>query len=198
MKTTSLTVVPTQAFATVTVVDYTHLSGAVLTVGGTALTEGVDWDAATDNSTTAASLASAVGNLPNSFTVGTVGGVITATEVNVGTPVPATTLATSNAVYLTISGPSFGGGTLGVVGTTGRAKTLYGLSVAMSSAAAQLNIYDGATANGIVLGYYPMAAQNINIDFGQGIVFKNGMVVEIIPDDPSHLPTQVSLRFTEI
>src|ERR1019366_3460157 len=48
------------ATGTATVVDYTMLAGAVLTIHGHALTEGVDWFAATSNTNTAVSLAGAI------------------------------------------------------------------------------------------------------------------------------------------
>lgn len=47
------------------VVDYTQLVGKTVTIDGTALVEGVDWTAATDNNTTGTSLAAAIDALGN-------------------------------------------------------------------------------------------------------------------------------------
>jgi microcystin-dependent protein len=49
-----------QATGNVTVIDHLLLSGAVLTVNGIALTEGIQWSAAGNNTATAASLAAAI------------------------------------------------------------------------------------------------------------------------------------------
>lgn len=46
--------------ADVSILDYAALTGAEVIIDGTTLTEGVEWTAATDNDTTAASLASAI------------------------------------------------------------------------------------------------------------------------------------------
>jgi len=97
------------ATATITVVDFAELTGAVLTVNGTALTEGVEWTAAVDNDTTAASLETAVEAVTGISSVAAAN-VITATVVTPGTAGNAFTLATSDAVNLTISGSNFAGG----------------------------------------------------------------------------------------
>ena len=97
------------ATATITVVDYAELSGAILTVNGTALTEGVEWTAATDNDTTAASLESAVEAVTGINSSAT-NAVITATVATAGAAGNAFTLASSDEVNLTISGALFTGG----------------------------------------------------------------------------------------
>ncbi len=50
----------TFATGTVTIVDYTQLSGDTVTINGIVLTEGIQWTAATSNNATATSLASAI------------------------------------------------------------------------------------------------------------------------------------------
>ncbi len=97
------------ASATITVVDYTDLAGAVLTVNGTALTEGADWTAAVDNDTTAASLELAV-EAVTGVSSSAAANVITAVWTTAGTVGNTKTLATSDAVSLTISGAFFAGG----------------------------------------------------------------------------------------
>lgn len=62
--------------ATVTITDYTELAGASVTVDGTTKTEGVDWTAATSNSATGGSLASALSAISGVSAVN-VAGVVT-------------------------------------------------------------------------------------------------------------------------
>lgn len=99
-----------KASGTVTIVDYTLLAGKTVTVNGTVLTEGAEWNAATDNDTTAASLETAIEAVTNiNSTV--VGAVITVEAAAVGVAGNAYTLATNAAVEgLTISGATLTGG----------------------------------------------------------------------------------------
>lgn len=99
-----------KASGLVTIVDYTLLSGKTVTINGTVLTEGADWNAATDNDTTAASLETAIEAVTNiNSTV--VGAVITVEAAAVGTVGNAYTLATNAAVEgLTLSGATLTGG----------------------------------------------------------------------------------------
>lgn len=59
--------------ATVTITDYTELAGASVTVNGVTKTEGVDWTAATSNSATGGSLATALGAISGVTAVNTAG-----------------------------------------------------------------------------------------------------------------------------
>lgn len=97
------------ATATIEVVDYSALTGAILTVNGTALTEGVEWTAAVNNDTTAASLELAV-EAVTGISSAAVGAVITATVTTAGAAGNAFTLASSDEVNLVISGAVFTGG----------------------------------------------------------------------------------------
>lgn len=97
------------ATATATIVDYTSLAGKTVTVNGTVLTEGVNWTAATNNNTTATSLAAAIAALAN-VGAAAVGAVVTITADTAGTAGNSYTLATNGAAALTISGATFTGG----------------------------------------------------------------------------------------
>ena len=99
----------TFATGTVTVVDYTDLAGATLTVNGTALVEGVDWTAAVDNDTTAASLELAIEAVTNINSSAT-GAAITVTYAVAGTVGNAAGLVSSEPVSLTVSGATLTGG----------------------------------------------------------------------------------------
>ena len=96
------------ATGTVTVVDYTLLALDTFTIDGNVLTEGSEWTAATDNDTTAGSLAGAIDALPG-FSAVAVGAVITITadpglSGNVA-------ISTSDGTNLSLSGAALTGGT---------------------------------------------------------------------------------------
>lgn len=97
---------------TYTVVNYTLLSGAVATVDGVTYTEGVDWTAATDNDTTAASLASAIDSGTN-VSAAAASAVVTVTAVDAGAAGDSIATLTSDATNLTVSGATLGGGSDG-------------------------------------------------------------------------------------
>ena len=110
----SLLVLVTGAAATVqAVAAATPLANgqnaATLTVNGTVLTESIDWDAAVDNDTTAADLETAIEAVTNINSSAT-GAAITVSAAATGTAGNAYTLATSDAVNLTISGALLTGG----------------------------------------------------------------------------------------
>ena len=100
------------ATGTATVVDYTNLAGATVTVGTTVLTEGVDWTAATDNDTTAASLASAIDALPEVSAANTTD-TVTITAAAKGVSGNSIALATDGGADLTVSGATLSGGAAG-------------------------------------------------------------------------------------
>lgn len=112
----------TKASGTVTVVDYTALAGKILTVAGHALTEGVEWTAATSNDATADSLAAAIDALTEVDAANPAANAITVVAHTAGTAGNAITLATGDVVNLTISGAVLSGGiaaaTVNVNGTT--------------------------------------------------------------------------------
>lgn len=109
------------ATATVTIVDYSQLSGVVVSVDGNDLTEGVGWNAATDNDTTATSLASAINGISG---VGAAAGgaEITITNDARGTAGNSKALTSTDETNLTLSGATLSGGvdgdTVVVNGTT--------------------------------------------------------------------------------
>ena len=104
------------ASGTITVSDYTLLSGDSVVVDGTVLVEGVDWTAATDNETTAISLTAAIAAVVtvNAITVGTSSGVgnwVTITAVTAGTAGNSITMTTDDVDSgLTLSGETLTGG----------------------------------------------------------------------------------------
>lgn len=107
MTTAQRDTIGTPAHGTATVVDYTMLSGAVLTVGGTPLTEGVDWFATTDNTTTASSLASAINALASVNATFNLNVVNITAQVVVGSNL--ITLTTSDPTNLPVSGTTLMG-----------------------------------------------------------------------------------------
>lgn len=134
--------VPAAATADITVVDYTQLTGAVLTVNGTDLTEGVDWTAATDNNTTAASLELAVEAVTGINSSAT-DNVITAVAATAGAAGNAITLASSDETNLTISGSTFAGGHDGFV-----------ITIPGTGSNAQVTVNAAATAGAVGDGAY--------------------------------------------
>jgi hypothetical protein len=128
------------ATGTATVVDYTKLTGAVLTVNEVRLTEGVDWTTSVDNSTTATSLALAISSATAATfsTASAVSNVITITANTAGTLGNFISLNTSDTINLTVSGNSLSGGTGGAgfetVSVTGLAITV-NMTGGVSSAA---------------------------------------------------------------
>lgn len=150
-----------KATGVVTVVDYTLLAGKTVTVNGTVLTEGVEWNAATDNDTTAASLETAIEAVTNiNSTV--LAAVITVEAAAIGAAGNAYTLATNAAVEgLTISGATLTGGQDAGTFTIGSDTITEGsdFNVATSNNQTATNIAAaiealtgvGATANGAVV-----------------------------------------------
>lgn len=98
-----------QATGTVTIVDYSLLAGATITVNGTALVEGVDWAAAVDNDTTATSLASAIDALALVGAVSALNVVTITADAN-GTAANSYNLLTSDAVNAPVSAATLLGG----------------------------------------------------------------------------------------
>jgi len=84
-------------------------NGAVLTVAGHVLTESVDWDAETDEDTTASSLKDAI-NALSEVSATVLNDTITITAANPGVSGNSITLETSDAVNLTVSGATLSGG----------------------------------------------------------------------------------------
>lgn len=82
----------------------------VITVNGTAVTEGSDFNAETNNNTTATNLATAIDGLAG-YSAAAVGPVVTITYDTRGTSGNTKTLTTSNAAVASVSGALFTGGT---------------------------------------------------------------------------------------
>lgn len=99
-----------KATRNVTVLDYSSLAGKTVTINGTVLTEGVEWTAATDNDTTAASLELAIEAVTN-INSSALANIITVEAAAVGVAGNAYTLATNAAPEaLTVSGATLTGG----------------------------------------------------------------------------------------
>jgi len=97
------------ASGTVTIVAFGSIAGATITVDGTALVEGVDWTAATDNAATATSLATAIDGLTN-VSASSTGNVVNIMAVASGTTGNSIPLVTSHPANAAISGATLAGG----------------------------------------------------------------------------------------
>lgn len=86
------------------------MAGFVLTVDGTTLTEGTDWDSETDNDTTAANIAASVIANCAGFTATSDGAVVTIFWATPGTAGNAKTLVTSDATNLPVGGATLENG----------------------------------------------------------------------------------------
>lgn len=100
------------ATGTYTVVDYTQLAGKTVTVNGTVLTEGVEWNAITSNDATATSLAAAIAALA-AVNAAAVGAIVTVTAAAAGAAGNSIATLTQDAVNLTVSGATLSGGSDG-------------------------------------------------------------------------------------
>lgn len=94
----------------ITIVDYQELAGVTVTVAGHDLVEGEDWDAETDEATTAANLAAAIDAL-DEVVASSAMAVITIEAAEVGADGNEITLATdAEPEGLTLSGETLEGG----------------------------------------------------------------------------------------
>ncbi len=134
----------TAATGTVTIGTISSLSGATITVDGTALVEGSEWTAATNRNTTAASLASAIDALA-SVSATNAGRVVTITASTPGTGGNSISLATSDAANAAISGATLAGGTDEVAAD----KTLGNNIVAAIKKTFDIVLYPSATLAGV-------------------------------------------------
>lgn len=99
-----------RARGTITVLDYTLLTGKTITVNATTITEGVEFTAATSNDATATSIASAVDAIAL-VNAAAVGAVVTIIADASGTTANAYALTTNAAAEaLTLSGATLAGG----------------------------------------------------------------------------------------
>jgi len=99
-----------RARATITIVDYTQLELKTVTLEGNAVVEGTDWTAATDEATTATSLAAAL-DLIAGFNAAAVGDIVTVYFDTPGVAGNAKTLTTDAIpAGLTLSGATLAEG----------------------------------------------------------------------------------------
>lgn len=98
-----------RARATITVTDFAALAGKVVTLDGTAKTEGANWTAATSNAATATSLATALDAIAG-FDAVAADAIVTVYYTTPGTGGNAKTLTTDAASGLTLSGATLADG----------------------------------------------------------------------------------------
>jgi len=99
-----------KSIATVTIDDWTALSTETVTVDGTVLTEGTEWDAEKNNKTTANNLKVAIDKL-SGFKATREDNVVTIYVDGIGAALDAATLASSaSGAGITLSGAVFTGG----------------------------------------------------------------------------------------
>jgi hypothetical protein len=102
------------ATGVITVSDFSALAGATFEINGTTLTEGLEWDALTDNNTTANLLAAAIRTVKNNgadiFTVTVDNNIINITSIVKGEAGNLITISSSDPVNLEVSGSTLTGG----------------------------------------------------------------------------------------
>jgi len=102
------------ATGSISIDDYTLLSGVTVTIDGVALVEGVDWNAVTDNDATATSLALATTGVA-SVSASSITDSITVTAAATGIVGNNITMVSSTASGITLSGGTLTGGSDGFV-----------------------------------------------------------------------------------
>ncbi|TNF43890.1 MAG: phage tail sheath family protein [Bacteroidetes bacterium] len=132
------------ASGTVTINAFGSIAGATITVGGNALVEGVDWTAAGDNPTTAASLATAIDGLASVSAV-SAGNVVTITSIAAGTAGNSITLVTTHPANAAVSGATLTGG----INSVTTDKTLYNNIVKEINKTFEVKLYPSAAMAGI-------------------------------------------------
>jgi phage tail sheath protein FI len=142
------------ASGTVTINAFGSIAGATITVDGTALVEGADWNAAVDNATTAASLALAIDGLAG-VSAASNGNVVTVTAVAAGTSGNSITLVTTHPANAAVSGATLSGGISGLAAD----KTLYNNIVKEIKKAFEVKLYPSAA----------MAGVYARVDFERGV-----------------------------
>lgn len=172
-----------QAQATVTITDYTQLGTDVITVNGTALTEGTDWNAATSNDVTATNLAAAIDAL-SGYSASASGAVVTIITDTYGVAGNTETLAYTDggSAGATISGGTFAGGAatnIDVIVVMGldAVKAVYADNIEQVRTSVKVNFGDAfraTTAPTVV---------NTQADEGTG----SGVVWDIVNDDRHQL-----------
>lgn len=162
----------TKATGTITVVDYLLLSGAVLTINGVALTEGVHWSAAGNNTAAAASLATAIttATATTTTTATSALSVITVTANLGGLTGNSITITTSDPVNLPLSNISGGkliGGLDAKIKEQGNSLLPAGviLPFATNSAPSGFLLCDGTAVS---RSYYAALFSVLGVTWGQG------------------------------
>ncbi len=169
------------ATGTFQVVDYTALAGAIVTVNGFPLTEGIDWAAMTSNAATATDLAFAITAASAVNTLSTavaVGGLITITANTPGVGGNSIALTTTDAVNLPRSGATLTGGaeafvTPGIAFSgPGRVKTIIVQATGSAISCPVLNgLTSGGTEYDLVSG---VSGQSVARTYKTGLMLPTG------------------------
>lgn len=145
-----------RASGTITILDYTLMAGKTVTVAGTVLTEGVDFNAATDNDTTATNLAAAIDAIAT-VNAAAVGAVVTVNADAPGTGGNSKGMATNGAAEaITLSGATLTGGVAASYSTAQRVLEGKGVDIFLNLTAltgTSLDVTPEVSANGV--DYYP-------------------------------------------
>jgi len=132
------------ATGTITINDFNSLGGATITVGADTLTEGSDWNAGTDNDTTAANLAASIDALAG-VTATSSGNVVTVTASTPGTAGNSIALASSDNTNAAVSGATLKNGKDGITAD----KTLYNNIVKEIKKSFEITLYPSAAMAGV-------------------------------------------------
>lgn len=145
-----------RASGTIEILDYSLLSGKTFTVAGTTLTEGADFNATTDNDTTAAALATAIDGIAT-ISASANGAVITVIADAPGTGGNSKGLATNaDPEAATVSGATLTGGVAQTYSTPQRVQEGGGVDIFLNLTAlvgTSLDVTPEVSANGV--DYYP-------------------------------------------
>lgn len=145
-----------RASGVITIVDWNLLAGKTFTLGGTTVTEGVEFTAATSNAATATALATALDAIA---TVGSTpsGSTVICTADAPGTAGNSKTLATNAAAGgATVSGATLTGGVAASYSTPQRVQQAGGVDIFLNLTAltgTSLDVTPEVSANGV--DYYP-------------------------------------------
>jgi hypothetical protein len=173
-------------------------NAATVTVNGTAVTESAEWNAETNDNTTATNLAAAIEALDNvSATAAT--NVVTVKADGTGLGGNAYTLASSTGTDLALSGSVLSGGNAGIVGTSGSVIAIYGINVQAGANTCNVDVYDGTTTAGtLVLRLSCTASVTNSFDFPDGIVLPSGCFINFTLTAPANPPTACTVRYIQL
>jgi hypothetical protein len=194
-------ITPAQATATLTVLDYTALTGQEVTIDGVTFVEGAaaDWTASISNDATASSLSGSISTVTNVRST-VLDNIVTLSYNLVGVVGNSATLSLSPQVPGTIekSGDTFSGGSDGII-SSDPVDITYVSAAAHPTGACTLKLYDGVDSTGtLVISLSCPQAKSSEFKLGKGIRFKNGCFVDIILANVAKLPTSVTVGYEKV